>query len=100
MCVRLVVLPIRPDMYMSIHQVYSYIRIGTSYRFYIHQYLHKYQVSSLDILVGIDSDKFHRNWEYKFRPDYKRPGRPVDTDLECNFTIDTETLFEIQILFV
>ena len=77
---------------MSIHQVYWCIRIGTNYQFCIHRCLHKYQESSFDILVDIDNDKFHHNWEYKFRPGYMRPDRPVDTDLERSFIKDNLTV--------
>ena len=42
--------------------------------------------------MDIDNDKFHHNWEYKFRPGYKRPGRPVDTDLERSFIKDNLTV--------
>ena len=78
-------------MYTSIRQAYLCIRIDTSYRFDIHRCLHKFRECSFDIPVDIGNDKFRHNLEHKFRPDCKRPGRPVDMDLGCSFINDNKT---------
>ena len=86
-------------MYTSIHQVCWCIRIGTNYRFYIRRCLRKYQASSSDIPEDIDNDKFHHNWEYKFRPGYKRPDHPGGTDWERSFIKDNLSVPSWVVLF-